>query len=88
MWHIRVQAWLVIFVIELSLMHYLYIIMHDISIKQQLYNIKKIESYFNDEYFKNSSLTYAPVRSKWGRISFDATVVKSLEAVWVRKVWF
>jgi hypothetical protein len=62
--------------------------MHDISINQQLYNIKKVVSYFNDEYFKNSSLIYAPVRSKWGRISFDATVAKTMEAVWVRKVWF
>jgi hypothetical protein len=59
------------------------------SITQQLFSIKKIESYFNDEYFKNASFTYLRVRSKLGRISFDATVAKTVDDMWVStSVWF
>jgi hypothetical protein len=37
---------------------------------------------------KNSSLTYAPVRSKVGRLSFDATFAKTVDAVWASTEWF
>jgi hypothetical protein len=50
--------------------------------------VKKIVTYFNDEFLKNSSLTYAPVRSKFGRLSFDATFSKTVDALWVSTVWF
>jgi hypothetical protein len=44
--------------------------------------------YFNAEFLKNSSLTFAPVPYKFGRLSFDATFLKTIDAIWVGRVWF